>query len=434
MIRSRLGIYLNVCVTASYRRGCTDALKSELFRALAYVIGSHPVLGAVPVDDGGEIVFTRLENIDLNQVVSFRQIQKPDEALRSCRLDKQIEEQHNRGFTSQDPTAPFWRLQIWHDGDDSASFVVTFCFHHSLMDTKSALTCLEDLEYALCHPASDEVTSLVATSKSMINPPLESLLGLYPSPEFLKRQKSMGEPPSHVWSGPPQNIPSTTKLSTVWLSVTDTTVLQQQCKLHGTTLTALLMSIMARSCFEALGSDITVLYGDCAASLLRFFSEKLDDRTLGCYVTGFTHAYSRESPGIWEDARLTNNTINDVVNRKGIDTSSSYLQTVSDIPQWLKDKQGKRRWAAWELSNVGTVSKPTGDKTGSYSIQSLLFSQSASACAGAIKISTASGRDKRMSLGLSYQQDIVDEVLFEQIKGNLEGWVAQVVKDAGMDT
>jgi hypothetical protein len=434
VLRSRLGIYQNVCVTASYLRECTDALEPELFRALAHVISSHPVLGAVPVESDAEIVFTRLGKIDLNQVVSFRQIPRPDEALLKGYLDKELEEQHNRGFTGHDPGAAFWRLQVWYDADDSAVFVIIFCFHHALMDTKSALIVLEDLEFALSHPGSNEASSLVATSNSMINPPLELLLDLGSSPEFLQRQKNLGEPPSHVWSGAPQSIPSTTSFSTLWLSARDTTMLRHQCKLHGTTITALLMSIIARSCFEALGSEYTVIFGDCAASLRRFFSEKLGDRTLGCYVTGFTQAYSRDSSCIWDDTKRTNITISDTLKRRGVDSSSSFLQTVPDVAQWLKDKQGKRRWPAWELSNVGTVRQVSGDGTGSYSMQSLLFSQSSSACSGAIKISTASGRDERLSLGLSYQRDVVEKRLIEEIKINLSSWVACLVMGASTDT
>ena len=434
--RSRLGIYLNVCVTASYayRQGPTGHLKPRLYDALKTVISTHPILGAIPVNNNdGELVFGKLKQINLDKVVSLQVLSEPDTALRQGGLNRELEDQHRRGFSdgsnksSSSSSSPFWRMKVFYDPEDYSNFVVIFCFHHSLMDTKSALIFLEDLETALTDGTSEPTDNLVTTSTQDINPPLHSVLDLASSPSFLEKQITQGEPPPHIWSGAPQSPPCSTNVSTIWLSVEQTSHLQHQCKSHGTTLTALIMSIMARSCFEALDpEEYTVLYGDCAVSLLRFADVNLDARSMGCYVTAFSAEYDRDSSDVWDEAKRTKTVINEVLSRKGSDSAASYLHHVPDINHWLQAKLGKRRWSAWELSNVGTVTKRDENDHAAYSIKSVLFSQSASATGPAVKVSVASGRDGKLSLAFSYQEGIVSLQDIDCILRNVEAFLSDI--------
>lgn len=72
---------------------------------------------------------------------------------------------------------------------------------------------------------------------------------------------------------------------------------------------------------------------------------------------------------------------------------------------------GQARPTALELSNVGKLAPSNQPKD--YELQSILFSQSAGACSGAIKVSAATGRDGRLTLGFSYQEGVVEDGMVE---------------------
>ena len=74
---------------------------------------------------------------------------------------------------------------------------------------------------------------------------------------------------------------------------------------------------------------------------------------------------------------------------------------------------GQPRHSALELSNVGRLT-PSG-RSKDCEIESVLFSQSAGACSAAIKTSAATGRDGRLTLGFSYQEDVVEKGLVERM-------------------
>ncbi|KAJ4209498.1 Alcohol acetyltransferase [Fusarium falciforme] len=177
------------------------------------------------------------------------------------------------------------------------------------------------------------------------------------------------------------------------------------------------MSLIAGAFFRVLPSEYSVVQGDCAVSLRRFLPDYIDQRSAGCYVGSLSEVYNRESQSIWRDAKRTKKTINETLQLRGADMPVGYLKHVPDIVGWLTGKIGKRRWAAWELSNVGGFDDAPGLKSEDRQIQSVMFSQSASACSGAIKVSAASGRDGRLGLGFTWQEGVVgDEVVKELIQ------------------
>lgn len=102
-----------------------------------------------------------------------------------------------------------------------------------------------------------------------------------------------------------------------------------------------------------------------------------------------------------------------------------YLKHFSDLTQWFLDKGGKKRWVAWELSNVGTLSRIETPGSGTCRIESVLVSHSASACSGAVKISTATRRDGLLGMGLSWQKGVVEDDMVKALMGNMTELVEQ---------
>jgi hypothetical protein len=74
---------------------------------------------------------------------------------------------------------------------------------------------------------------------------------------------------------------------------------------------------------------------------------------------------------------------------------------------------GQGRPTALEESNEGKLAPSNQLKD--YELRSLLFSQSAGECSGAIKASAATGRDGRLTLGFSYQEGVVEDRMVEGV-------------------
>ncbi|KAF5004524.1 hypothetical protein FDECE_8979 [Fusarium decemcellulare] len=418
--RSHLGIYTNVCVTATCvnRRG--GSLKAAMFRSLASVIARHPILSAVPIDTATTPSFVRLPTIHLDRVVTF--VEKPGYTPGQSRdptLDEFLEKQHNLPFQQDNSLVPFWRINVLTNPEDTSWFTLCLCFHHSLLDTQSAVIIHEDLECALLSSQTGPVPNTVEASQQDLLPPLESMITLPTTPDFVSRQQNIGEPPEYWWSGKQQTLPVRTRFSSVWIAETCIRNWKERCREQGITLTSGLMSVIAVAFFRLLPQEYTTMQGDCAVSLRRFLPADIDQRSAGCYVGSFSEVYNRDTLSLWKDAKRTKNTIDEALRERGTDMPVAYLKHVPNLIQWLAGKMGKKRWAAWELSNVGGVGKPPDSKLEDGPIQSVMFSQSASACSGAVKVSAASGRDGRLGLGFTWQDGIVDDELVHDLIKNV---------------
>ena len=316
------------------------------------------------------------------------------------------------------PPLPFWRLTVIQSTLEKTRFVLCFCFHHSLADTKSALRFLEDSELALSTPTSSEAGSLVRPCTLDLHPPLKLLKELPTSPEYVHFQQHLGEPPENVWSGGPQAKPSATRFSSISLRDSATLKLRQRCKFHGAFITSGLMSLMALSLFDVLPPEYVSLYGDCAVSLRNFLPEPVTSQSRECYVGSFGQVYQRKPGSLWDEAKTTKNTIDETLAGMGENMPVGYLRHIPNLKQWFEDKMGQRRWAAFELSNVGALSSPETAET-TYQIEDVIFSQSASACSGAIKVSVVSGRTGNLSLGFSWQKGVVEDEMVKEVMARM---------------
>jgi hypothetical protein len=175
------------------------------------------------------------------------------------------------------------------------------------------------------------------------------------------------------------------------------------------------MALFASALFHILPDCYTRVQGDCAVSLRHFLSPHVAHRDMGCWVGSFSQSYSRFEDSVWDNAKKTKITINDAVKGNGADMAVGYLRHVPDMAAWFRSKIGKRRPAAWELSNVGALAPREEGETVGCEIENLLFSQSASACSGAIKLSVATGRDWRLGLGFTWQDGVVETELVHQL-------------------
>lgn len=329
-----------------------------------------------------------------------------------------LEAQHNEPFLlDHAPLTPFWRLHVFDGRSHVAKFSVCLCFHHALMDTKSAVVFQQALEQAMTHVCSSRAPGVVSLPAKPLLPSAEELHHFPVSPAFIARQKIEEEPPGNVWSGGLQTVPVRTRVRSFWTADVVTHRLATRCREEKTSVTALLMALLAESFFHVVPETFTSVYGDCAVSLRRFLPEDVvDDWSMGVYVGAFREGYERGA-NVWADSAHTKRTMDGIVSSQGADQATGYLRLVPDLAAWFRKKLGRKRWAAWELSNVGALSKSGHDDGPSARIESLLFSQSASACSGVLKVSVATGRDGRLGFCFSWQEGVAEE---EVIRGVID--------------
>lgn len=391
------------------------------------LISKHPILSAIPLAiETPDPYFVRLHQIALSEVVTFvEEDANPPSPDWQEILDKVLEEQHNCPFEVQsNRTLPFWRICVLESNNSPRSFTLVFIFHHSLMDTKSALSFHDEMEGYMAQYAGVEPSETVYCLPGDLVPPLEELYALPVSREFLRSQDEYSEPTPDSWTAAPQFTPVTTRFSSLWLSDVDTKMLITLSRKEQTSVTAALQTLIATCIFSVLPSKYRTLQGDCAVSLRKFLPEPVTATTLGCYVGSSSTTYHRMSYFDWDEARRTKIAIEHTMARKGCDMQVGYLPFIQNQHHWMLQRLGRKRTSAFELSNVGATSTLRGGSN--FEIESMLFSQSSSACSAAIKVSAVTGRDGRLTLGFSWQEGVIDADIIERVKRAFKGEVERL--------
>jgi len=415
-----------VALTARYKCPADLDVKPALLYALKTLVAKHPILSAIPWDvNTTQPYFVRPRKIENEQAVTFVDYNLPpaDFDWRQS-VDRILEEEHNTPFeASKSCSTPFWRLRVLKSEDIPDSFILILVFHHSIMDTKSALSLHQELEENLNQyfDSSSSRDTLFCPDTALL-PSLEDLYEFPISPSFCLSQSTYSEPSSESWTAAPQAIPVKTRFSSFLFSESETREIKVMSKLYQSSVTATLQALIAQSIFVSLPSEYTILQGDCAVSLRRFLPMPITCTSLGCYVGSLSVIYHRRQSFDWKEAHRTKAAIAEAVAGKGRDMQVAYLNCIPDMHAWMKQKLGKKRMGSFELSNVGETEDQRADS--SVRIEGMLFSQSSSACSAAIKVSAVTGRDGKLALGFTWQEGIVEDTMIEKIKKALKREVA----------
>jgi hypothetical protein len=432
--RSDMGIYNKVAVTVQY--SCTDTtnLKSALFSALEATIARFPILSILPVDTKSQSpYFARLPSIDLSQVLDFVTISKVvDDCGRFPTLDAFLEEQHNRPFEYTTPLSPFWKLYVLQESGCTSKFLLSLFFHHCISDTRGAVLIQQTIESALAvssHNAkNNHPTQIIQTPDDALTPPLDNFLSLDSTIEPLNTTTSVQL--ATAWTGGVQRIPTKTRFCSHWYSIKDSSALIKAAKLRDFSLTATLQTMLVSALFKSLPTEYTTINVDCPVSLQRWLPPPVTPSSIGCFVDIFTERYHRSSFD-WTEVERTMKVIEGVLQKKKGDEVCHNVSQVTDLHLFFENKMGKVRAAGLELSNIGRL--PSSKEPKGYEIQGLLFSQSAGACSAAIKASAATGRDGRMTIGFSWQDDVVEDKVIDGVISELENILQEILEGANHD-
>ncbi|KAJ5887508.1 hypothetical protein N7495_007549 [Penicillium taxi] len=427
--RYQVKFYLNVAVTATYTlpESFTLPTKDYIYRACETLIGQHPVLSAIPAaEETQQPYFVRLPQINLDQAVSFEPRKNiPTESADGepspdLDLEALLEVQHNTPFAELSPN---WRLCILTNPVNDREFTAAFVFHHALGDGNSGKafhrTFLQALHSA---PTAVETKSQIQSPQEPLLPNIEALhpmpLSIFYLAKQLFKAKIWSPSETGLWAGSEVQTPVTTRLRLLPFSKDVVASLRGQCRKEGTTITAFLQTMIARSLFAHLPDVYSLLICSGALSCRRWLPDIITDDSIGVYVSDFEEKYRRtsvmSSNGLfpWDETRRSRQTIEAVLELKGRDAKPNLLKFVDNYQQELcMSKLGQKRDKTFEVSNIGAFQAESDP--GRPSIGGMVFSQCASVIGNAIEISTISGPDGCLVLGISWQDSVVEESLME---------------------
>ncbi|RHZ57601.1 hypothetical protein CDV55_106100 [Aspergillus turcosus] len=431
--RHHLKFYLNVSVAATYTLPETynGPVKDYIYRACGRLIGQHPILSAIPVgEDTREPYFARLPEIDLEKPVSFanRSHDFPGADEPDAELENLLTTQHNTPFTSP---LPYWRLCVLTDATNERRFTAAFVYHHAIGDGTSGKafhkTFLQALHETAASVAPEEVKTVIASPQVPLLPNAETVHPLPVSMFYLAttlfREKVWSWADPGLWTGSEIIVPLETQVRHIVFPEHVTSSLKDRCRQNNTTITAVLETVVARSLFAHLPEKFTSVKCNGAMSTRRWLPDIITDDSMGVWVQSYEDTFSRNkvtSDGFpWEEARRARQTIENVLDLKGKNTTANLLRYVDDFQKMLLSKVGKARDASFEVSNLGVLAVDREQDPAKPRIGRMVFSQSASVTGSAIEASVITGGDRCMVLAFSWQTNAVELDLMSAVMDSI---------------
>lgn len=420
-----------MAISATYilPKAFTLPIQEYVYKALETLISKNAVLSAIPVEDDNDTWFFRLPEIDLSQTVSFRKRtrdypaeEKPDTEL--CEL---LQVHQKAEFIAP---LPFWRLIILTEPNEQR-FTAIYIFHHVIADGISGKAFHETFLEAL-HDAATSLNSEEATRQVIPSPKLSMLPNLeavHPcSMDFtsllkqLFRIKIWNYRDPGLWTGPKSFKPFDIEIRQIVIPETVSTALRNRCRQNQATITSAIHTAVARSLLARLPEEYTRLQTIGAMSCRRWLKTEggITDKSMGVWAMDFKERFFRGQMDQyppesfpWDVARQSCATIKQVLGREGKDSSLGLLKYV-DSWGYMQSKIGKDRDGSVKISNLGVVnSVQEGDSWPQ--IRRMMFTQPFDGVAAPWSVSSITGGDGCLVLGIVWQKGLAESEMFEGV-------------------
>lgn len=459
IIRNALHMYNTVHVSALYTIPQTsmsrlfnssssgpDAFQALVFSCLASVIQPHPILGVTIQDEASPTTtYQRLNTIDFTQIVKI--IQQDPEACPDTWLQAGLRQKLDRV-----DELPVWRIIVAVEASSLAQkssdlkFRLAFFAHHVIADGISCgafhITFLEALNTHIASSLPIDDKSIVLVPKQPLVLSLEENAYLPLTIWFmilvLVKEYIYNPIDTLAWSGPAvsSSIPSApvpVRLRSFALPPAQVTALVQKCRDEGTSVTGLMLVLIARKLGEMFPGHKHFVAG-MPMSVRRFTGH--GERDMGVFVTSCASYFSSEErPGRgWIScASSTNTKIDDKMSSAGGDlalwdsarkakqhittkTSSpknqvvTMLKFVKDYRPFFLKKLGDKRESAFELTNITTIDGGLGEEgSGKAWLDRAMFCGGLSTYAAPIVVSVVSVRGGEMNICVTWEEGVVSE-------------------------
>ena len=387
--------------------------------------------------------FTHLRRINLHDHVVSLSVQCASEAALNHEVARIQAQEHNVRWEDTARKAPWRGTLVRDDGRDCAD--VIFAFHHSLLDGTSGRKFHEYLLAALETATDDGKYILEFPDPPPLPPPQEEAVPFTLGPLYIAATlwsefaPALLKPaPQAVWAGQQVSfaMPYITRIRPVDVPPEQTKSLLAACRQHKTTLTGLLHALAFAYFTSILPDDIPGF--NCATPIGLHNHARDDIDTLRVLICSMNHAFSGASitamraaltsdtltATIWTTARRIRE---EIAARSANITHNNIMALMRHVSDWTRfhtsrDKQPRSN--SWECSNVGALAAlDTCVK-----VRRVLFSNGAMVTGAAVGMNVASAPDGHLTIGLSWQEGIVEDNMVEGLGRALEGMIGGCCK------
>jgi hypothetical protein len=442
-VAHELDLYTTAGFSVHYKASqevSTPDIEPLIYRALAEVLRELPIFFAVPiVAEGAETYFASLPSIDLREVTTFEQRQKPvpdDGQGRDPELDALLQGQVNINFKSPKGILPVWRLIVLYDSAEKQSFTANFMAHHAIADGAS----FQILHRAFHKALHTLPSSTGSEGEYVVSPPGSFSIG--PSIEEIHSLHVPDSPPQtdapkyNDWLGNPPSLPNTTGYTTLTLSPPMVQAWIQECKKNRVAPPAGLNALLTRSIYAGLPATTESMDVNIPVDVRGNLPPNAVDGVMGNFFDAFRVRVFRadfcEKEGeqlgaFWPAARKVASETRKYFSRTGPSGEAllniAGLKNVPDLHALLKSLIGGARSESLELAYIGPH-VPYSDTNLRWQTGKATVSRCAFALGACLQM-TVVLHGEGMTIGFAWPRVAIEESLVEEtIKGVREYFVS----------
>ncbi|KAI6581455.1 hypothetical protein MCOR06_009044 [Pyricularia oryzae] len=281
------------------------------------------------------------------------------------------------------------------------------------------------------------------------------------TPESMKR--------SYAHWAPMRRGPMKTHYAEFGLPKEPLSTVLQLCRRHDTTLTGLLHALtLTAMALQIPESEQVAFRAETPITTRRFIKptdketghDRMDPyETMANYVCSSKHRFGRrqvaeirrllaqttslqaaaptaapELPAelakvVWEAAQGVRRDINEYLETGTTDMATGMMKFVGDWRAEHEANADKPRSSSWMVTNIGVLDGSGGPRGGGrWAIDRARFLICAEAVGRGLNVSTISVKGQGLSVGLSWQDGVVEESLGKGVAANLEGWLVALAR------
>jgi hypothetical protein len=452
-----MGLYRAVVISATYSIPSRKQSKEAILAALGSLITDNPILRVGIKDEGStDAYFTHIPEMKLDDFVEFRT------SASDLSFSKDLENLHcwcHDQIFQDVETRPPWRVFVLRPVGESPGFeAVVFAFHHSLMDGMGGRLFHEKLLAKLNSlPPDPSSPGTLSFSECPVLPEPQDKVIDYTttlSHRFLSlwnwMRPSFLAPATHeIWSAEPVDFsrPHKTRLAAVDIPPAVVKSVLEATRSHGTSVTGLLHALALASLSRRV-PNAPGFTSSTPISMRPYVSPTADpalkEALFGC-VSGTAHEHPsaavnalRSAKGeelddlVWSHARKIKDELKQKTSTLPANDGLQALRSITDWTEFLAERDCQKRRRSWEVSNVGMLTQVAENEDDKRVISHAMFTNGPMISSDPMSISVISVKNGMLTLGITWNDGIVDDQIMEGLRGDLAACLKQLHEEGDL--
>ncbi|RGP70862.1 hypothetical protein FLONG3_7318 [Fusarium longipes] len=452
-----MGLYRSVVVSATYSIPSGKQSDGAILAALGSLIAENPMLRVGIKDEGStDAYFTHIPEMKLSNFVEFRT------SASDTSFNKDLENLHcwcHDQIFQDVETRPPWRVFVLRPVGETPGFeAVVFAYHHSLMDGMGGRLFHEKLlEKLNSLPQDPSPPGILSFPESPVLPEPQDKVIDYTttfSHRFLSvlnwmRPSFLGPATHDIWSAEPIEFsrPHKTRLVTLDIPAVVVESVLEATRSHRTSVTGLLHALALASLSRRV-PDAPGFTSATPISMRPYISHTADpglkQALFGC-VSGTAHEHRsvevnalRSAKGealdglVWSRARKIKDELKQKTSSLPANDGLQALNSITDWTDFLVERDGQKRKRTWEVSNIGMLTQAAENGDDKRTIWHAMFTNGPMVSSDPMSISVISVKNGTLTLGITWNDGVVDDQLMEGLREDLESCLNQLHEEGDL--